>query len=86
MLALVVFTVVSSAIGQITTTTSSSDNATPAVMQAREAVTKVLDDAGKSFKEGMVALKENRRSDTGAAFDKSVEVFLFSTLNIQSDQ
>ncbi|MGB7210203.1 MAG: transglycosylase SLT domain-containing protein [Pyrinomonadaceae bacterium] len=72
--------------GQITTTTSSSENVTPAVLQAREAVRKVLDDAGKSFKEGMVALKENRRSDTGAAFDKSVEVFLFSTLNIQSDQ
>lgn len=59
---------------------------TPAVQQAREAVRKVLDDSGKAFKEGMTALKQNRRSDSGAAFDKSVEVFLFSTLNIQRDQ
>ncbi len=74
------------AFGQITSNTSSSENVTPAVLQARDAVRKVLDDAGKSFKEGLTALKENRRSDSGAAFDKSVEVFLFSTLNIQRDQ
>lgn len=33
----------------------------------------------------MTALKENRRSDSGESFDKSVEVFLYSTLNIQKD-
>ena len=71
--------------GQITTTTASSENVTPAVQQARDAVRKVLDDSGRSFKDGLTALKENRRSDTGTAFDKSVEVFLYSTLNIQRD-
>ncbi|MEO7674402.1 MAG: transglycosylase SLT domain-containing protein [Pyrinomonadaceae bacterium] len=84
--ALVIFALNSITFGQITSSTSSSENVTPAVLQARDAVRKVLDDAGKSFKEGMTSLKENRRSDSGNAFDKSVEVFLFSTLNIQRDQ
>jgi len=72
--------------GQITTTTASSDNITPAVQQAREAVRRVLDESGRSFKEGMNALKANKRSESGAAFDKSVETFLFSTLDIQRDK
>ncbi len=33
----------------------------------------------------MVALKANKRSESGQAFDKSVETFLFSTLDIQRD-
>ena len=83
--ALIILALGATTFGQITTNTSSSENVTPAVQQARDAVRKVLDDAGKSFKDGMTALKENRRFDTGAAFDKSVEVFLYSTLNIQRD-
>jgi hypothetical protein len=71
---------------QITSSISKSENITPAVLPEQEAVRKVLDDAGKSFKEGLNTLKKNRRSDSGAAFDKSVEVFLFSTLNIQREQ
>ena len=58
---------------------------TPEVVSAQAQVNKVLEDSGKSFKEGMTALKENRRSDSGESFDKSVEVFLYSTLNIQKD-
>lgn len=59
---------------------------TPEVQQAREAVRRVLDESGKSFKDGMTALKSNKRSESGDAFDKSVETFLFSTLDIQRDQ
>lgn len=70
---------------QVTSTTASSDNITPAVQQVRDAIRKVLDDSGRSFKEGMVALKANKRSESGQAFDKSVETFLFSTLDIQRD-
>ncbi len=84
--AFIILALSSIAFGQITSSTSSSENVTPAVLQARDAVRKVLDDAGRSFKEGMTALKDNRRSDSGTAFDKSVEVFLYSTLNIQRDQ
>ncbi|MEK7854549.1 MAG: hypothetical protein AAB288_00540, partial [Acidobacteriota bacterium] len=69
----------------MTSTTASSDNITPAVQQVRDSIRKVLDDSGRSFKEGMVALKANKRSESGQAFDKSVETFLFSTLDIQRD-
>ncbi len=70
---------------QVTSTTASSDNITPAVQQVRDSIRKVLDDSGRSFKEGMVALKASKRSESGQAFDKSVETFLFSTLDIQRD-
>ncbi len=59
---------------------------TPEVRSAREAVYKVIDDAGKNFRDGLIAVKENRRAESGEKFDKAVEIFLFSTLNIQSDQ
>lgn len=55
------------------------------VQSAREAVNKVLEDSGKHFREGLTALKANRRQDSGQSFDKSVEVFLSSAINIQTD-
>ena len=85
-LALVFSSFSSAVFGQITSPAATGDNLPPAVVQAREAIRKVLDDSGRSFKEGMVALKSNRRSDSGEAFDRSVETFLFSTLDIQRDQ
>ena len=51
-----------------------------------DAVNKVLEDSGKNFREGLAAFQQNRRSESGQYFDKSVEVFLYSTLNIQRDQ
>lgn len=60
-------------------------NVTPEVQQAQIAVRKVLDDSGRSFKEGMIALKANRRPDSGKEFDKSVEAFLFSSIDIQRE-
>jgi len=65
---------------------SSNQTVTPEVQRAQEAVNKVLDDSGRAFREGLQAFKENRRSDAGMSFDKSVEVFLYSTLNVQKDQ
>lgn len=65
---------------------SNNQTVTPEVQKAKEAVSKVLDDSGRSFREGLQAFKENRRSDAGASFDRSVEVFLYSTLNVQKDQ
>ncbi len=55
-------------------------------LQAQQAVRAVLDDSGRNFHEGMVALKANRRSDSGSAFDRSIETFLMSTLDIQRDK
>src|SRR5215204_584187 len=59
---------------------------TPEVEKAQAQVNKVLEDSGRHFREGLAALKANQRSESGAKFDKSVEIFLYSTLNIQKDQ
>jgi len=59
---------------------------TPEVEKAQAQVNKVLEDSGRHFRDGLTALKANQRSESGAKFDKSVEVFLYSTLNIQKDQ
>lgn len=72
--------------GQITSTTSNGNTRTAEVAQAQNAVNNVLDDSGKYFKEGLQAFKENRRPEAGDSFDRSVETFLLSTLNIQKDQ
>ncbi len=61
-------------------------NRTQQVAAAQAQVNKVLEDSGKHFRDGMFALKEGRRSESGEKFDKSVEVFLMSTLNVQADQ
>lgn len=66
--------------------TAGVSNVPPAVQQVQDSIRKVLDDSGRNFHEGMVALKANRRSDSGAAFDRSVETFLMSTLDIQRDK
>jgi len=71
---------------QVTSTRSSSDTTTPEVAKAQDAVNAVLAESGKSFKEGLVAYVGDRRSEAGSRFNKSVEVFLYSTLNIQRDQ
>lgn len=53
------------------------------VLIAQDAVNKILYDAGIWFKEGLLAYENNQRSDAGEKFNKSVEVFLYSTLYIQ---
>ncbi|MGI8812596.1 MAG: transglycosylase SLT domain-containing protein [Pyrinomonadaceae bacterium] len=63
-----------------------NSNLTPDAAKTIDAVNKVLDDSGKNFKEGLAAFKANKRSESGQSFDKAVEVFLNSTLNIQRDQ
>ncbi len=78
-----VFSSVGSA--QITSTRSSNDTRTQDVIRAQEAVNEVLLKAGTSFKEGLLAYEDSRRSDAGEKFDKSVEVFLYSTLNTQRE-
>src|SRR5580765_4503945 len=79
-----VFSSISSA--QITSTRSSNETRTQDVVRAQDAVNKVLFDAGTSFKEGLLAYADNNRSTAGERFNKSVEVFLYSTLNIQREQ
>lgn len=59
---------------------------TTEVLNAQAQINKVLDDAGRNFRDGMHAFKANKRSESGEKFDKAVETFLMSTLNIQRDQ
>jgi LysM repeat protein len=54
--------------------------------KVQDTINLVLNDSGRLFKEGLLAFKDNRHSDAGEKFNKSVEVFLYSTLNIQKDQ
>ena len=71
--------------GQVTSSTSNNETRTSEVAAAQVAVNKVLYDSGLSFKEGLLAYTDNNRSVAGEKFNKSVEVFLYSTLNIQKD-
>lgn len=83
--ALIIFISSLPVIGQVTSSTSSNQTRTPEIARAQDAVNGVLNDSGRLFKEGLFAFKDNRRSDAGEKFNKSVEVFLYSTLNIQKD-
>jgi len=52
-------------VGQVTSSTSSSQTTTPEIAKAQDAVNKVLFDAGVSFKEGLQAYSENRPQAAG---------------------
>jgi LysM repeat protein len=56
------------------------------VIKAEEKLNKVITDAGIYFKQGLLSLKDNRRFDTGDQFNKSVEVFLMSSVNVRANQ
>ena len=64
----------------------SSDTRTAEVAGAQAIVNKIIEDSGRHFRDGMAALQANQRSESGKEFNKAVEVFLLSTLNIQRDQ
>ena len=78
------FSSVSSA--QVTSSRSNDETRTQDVIRAQEAVNEVLQKSGMSFKEGLLAFVDSNRSVAGEKFNKSVEVFLYSTLNIQREQ
>ena len=83
------FAILSFSIGasaQVTSSQSSNGTSTPEVARAQEAVNKVLLDSGTSFKEALVSFTDGNRQSAGEKFNKSVEVFLYSTLNIQREQ
>ena len=84
--ALVLSLLASAANAQVTSTRSSNSTSTAEVTRAQDAVNKVLDDAGTSFKQALDAYVTDNRSVAGEKFNKSIEVFLYSTLNIQREQ
>lgn len=69
----------------MTSAKSSNESSTQDVVRAQEAVNEVLLKAEISFKEGLLAFRDNKRSLAGAKFNHAVEVFLYSTLNLQRE-
>jgi LysM repeat protein len=70
--------------GQITDSVASgrNDARTLEAQQAEARFGQITGDAGKFFKQGLFNLQDNRRSQAGSDFDKSVEVFLMSGVNV----
>ncbi len=68
--------------GQVTNSTSSNETKTQIVEQTEANFNQITNKAGIIFKEGLIAITDNRRSDAGEKFDKSVEVFLMSGVNV----
>src|SRR5258708_13886544 len=82
-----IFFVFSSIAGAQVTRNRSSDETRPAeVIKTQDQINNLLSEAGTPFKEGLSYYESNRRSDAGAKFDKAVEVFLNSTLNVQREK
>lgn len=86
--AIIVSISASIASGQITDSSASGRNnaKTPEVEQSEAQINLITEKSGALFKEGLTALKDNLRPQAGEKFDKSVEVFLYSTLNVQRNQ
>ncbi|MDQ6787738.1 MAG: hypothetical protein M3033_13100, partial [Acidobacteriota bacterium] len=59
---------------------------TPEAQKAEARVGQITQDAGRYFKQGLLNVQDNRRSQAGEDFDKSVEVFLMSSVNVNSNQ
>jgi len=74
------------AFAQITSSSASGrNNSKPdQVADAEARIRQITDDAGKSFKEGLLSLQDNRRSVAAEKFNKAVEVFLISGINLTS--
>ncbi|MEP6900261.1 MAG: hypothetical protein ABJA66_00845, partial [Actinomycetota bacterium] len=72
---------------QVTSTTSDGRNNTKPVQaeQAEARILQVTTDSGRYFKQGLLNLQDNRRPQARDDFDKSVEVFLMSGINLTSN-
>ncbi|MDQ3322937.1 MAG: transglycosylase SLT domain-containing protein [Acidobacteriota bacterium] len=57
-----------------------------AVRQAEARVNQITSDAGRYFKQGLLHIQDDRRLQAGENFDKAVEVFLMSSVNVNSNQ
>jgi Transglycosylase SLT domain/LysM domain len=80
---LVIISIITNA--QTTSSTSGLRNVPTDVSNAEKKVALVTNDAGRYFKQGLLNLQDNRRPQARADFDKSVEVFLNSTLDVRKN-
>jgi LysM repeat protein len=72
---------------QITSSVSDGRNNTKPVQaeQAEARILQVTTDSGRYFKQGLLNLQDNRRPQAREDFDRSVEVFLMSGINLTSN-
>lgn len=72
---------------QVTSVTSDGRNNTkPAQAEQAEArIQQITSDSGRYFKQGLLNLQDNRRPQARDDFDKSVEAFLISGINLASN-
>jgi LysM repeat protein len=64
-------------------TASFTSGQTRDISGAEALINSVTEKAGAHFKVGLIALKDNLRPQAREQFDKAIEVFLMSTLNVQ---
>ncbi|HLM61569.1 MAG TPA: lytic transglycosylase domain-containing protein, partial [Pyrinomonadaceae bacterium] len=77
---------ISSVSGQITGTTSNDTTRPQEVDQAEARFNQITSEAGKFFKQGLFNMQDNRRPQAGEDFNKAVEVFLISGVNVSRSQ
>ncbi len=58
---------------------------TPEAKEAEARVNQITEKAGEAFKLGLFSIQDNRRASAGEYFDKSVETFLMSSVNVNSN-
>lgn len=68
---------------QVTSSKSSNDTSTSEVARVQNDINKLLSDSSTAFRGGLEAYANNNRPEAGLKFNKSVEVFLYSLINIQ---
>lgn len=70
--------------GQVTETVSSgrNDAKTQEAANAEARVNQLTGDAGRYFKQGLLNMQDNRRPQAGEDFNKAVEIFLMSGVNV----
>lgn len=75
------------AFGQVTSTSASgrTDGKTQEVVQSEARVNQLTAEVGDHFKKGLFYLEDNRRPNAREEFDKTIEVFLLSNVNVQSN-
>jgi hypothetical protein len=71
---------------QVTSTTSGLRATSDEVAKAEAKVNIITSDSGRYFKQGLINLVDNRRPQARADFDKSIEVFLHSNVNVRKNQ
>ena len=70
--------------GQVTNTVSDgrTDAKTPEAVEAERKVADLTFKSGVSFKQGLLNMQDNRRPQAGEDFNKAVEIFLMSGVNV----